>query len=222
MNSSDGRQEGNVGLACPACSPERPQVHEVLATGGDATVRCDNCGHVHKTQFGSESTVSVRTVVSVGEDSERTAVDVPTDEELAVGEEFVAELPDGPVGVRITSLEAQSGGREDSLHATEVATIWTRAVDNVGIPATIHPADGSREGTRSETYYLPGDADLVVGEGVPHLDSTVTIEGLVLEDDAVGYSRRKLDAHGDMAPAKDVARVYARETGGDNWTSAWG
>ncbi|MFB6128411.1 MAG: HVO_0476 family zinc finger protein, partial [Halorhabdus sp.] len=38
-----------VGLPCPACSPDLETVHEVLSTGGQATVRCTECDHVHKT-----------------------------------------------------------------------------------------------------------------------------------------------------------------------------
>lgn len=221
MHSSGDQEGSHVGVACPACSPDREEVHEVLSGGGQATVQCRACGHVHKTRIEDPTTVTVRTVVSLGEESERTSADVPTNEELAVGEEFVAELEDGPVGVRITSLETVDGDRVDRATVDGLATIWARAVDNVGVQATIHPSDGSREGTRSETYYLPGDERLTVGDGIPHLDEDLTIEGLVVRDDAIGYDRRKIDARGESAPAKDVARLYARrET--DEWTSAWG
>ena len=221
MQSSGGHEGSHIGVPCPACSPEHERVHEVLSDGGHVTVRCQDCGHVHKTELAESSTVTIRTVVSLGEESERTSVQVPTDETLAVGEEFVAELDDGPIGARITSLETVDGERIEQADPGEIRTIWSRGVDNVALQATIHPGDGSREGTTSETYYLPGDEELTVGEGIPHLDESVTIEGLVIREDAMEYDRRKLDSRGSSALAKDLSRVYARRDT-DEWTSAWG
>ncbi len=221
MRSSGDQAGTHVGVACPACSPDIEQVHEVLSAGGQATVRCQACGHVHKTRIEEPTSVTIRTVVSLGEESERTSAQVPTGEMLAVGEEFVAELEEGPVGVRITSLETTDGDRVEQLAAEDIRTIWTRGVDNVAVQVTIHPGDGSREGTTSETYYLPGDETLTVGEGIPHLDESVRIEGLVLRNDVIGEDRRKIDMRGDSAPAKDISRVYARRQT-DQWRSAWG
>ena len=221
--TNSGVQAGTqVGLRCPACSPETEQVHEVLSTGGHETVRCRSCGHVHKVQLQGSSTVTVRTVISFEEESERTTVDVPTNEELSIGEEFIADLEDGPVGVRITSLERSDGTRVASSESVDVGTIWARAVDNVAVRATIHPGDGSHDGTVSETYYLPGDDVLTIGESIPHLDDVVTIEGLVIREDAVTYDRAKLQKRGDSASAKDVKRIYAQRKPTDSWTSAWG
>ena len=218
-----GRQDGGqTGVVCPACSPEQVQVHDVLASGGDATVRCRECGHVHKTQLPDPSTISVRTVVSIGEESARTTAEVPQDETLAVGEEFVIDLEDGPAGVRITSLELAEGVRTDRATAPSIRTIWTRAIDNVAVDATIHPADGSREGTVGETYSLPGDTTLRVGGSIPDLDDAVRIVSLHLREDALGYNGRKLTDRNAEAPAKDVDRLYARRTDGDGWRSAWG
>lgn len=222
MTKSGVETGAQVGLQCPACSPHEEQVHEVLSTGGHETVRCRTCDHVHKVQLGDGSTVRVRTVISFGEESERTSVSVPTDEVLAIGEEFVADCDDGPVGVRITSLERPDGTRTSSSKSTDIGTIWARAIDNVAVRATIHPGDGSHDGTVSETYYLPGDETLTVGESIPHLDEAVTIEGLVLREDAVAHDRAKLQAHGDTASAKDVKRLYAQQKQTDDWTSAWG
>ena len=218
---SGGQKGAQVGVSCPACSPETEVVHEVLSPGGQATVRCRECGHVHKTQLPRSTTHEVRAVVSFGDESERTTTNVPVDETLRVGEEFVAKLPEGPTGVRITSLEIADGQRVEHANAESIGTIWTRAVDNVSVPVTIHPATGDREGTKSETYYLPGDERVTVGEGIPHLDESIRIEHIVLRGDAIAYDREKIDTRGDSVPAKDVKRVYARREA-DQWRSAWG
>lgn len=221
--TAEGVERGaQLALTCPACSPESEELHEVIKPDTHATVRCRSCGHVHKTTLDSSPTVSLRGVVSIEEESERIEVEVPSEEVLAVGEEFVAETDDGPMGVRITSLELSGGGRTDEAHATEIGTIWTRGVDNVAVDATIHPPNREHDETRSETYYLPGDEELVVGESIPHLDEDVTIEGIILRDDAITYDRRKLDRPGRSARAKDVRRLYVRATAGDTWRSPWG
>lgn len=219
----EGLERGaQVAVACPACSPEDDVVHELIKPDTHATVRCVTCDHVHKVAIETSPTISIRTVVSHGQESERVTAEVPRDETIAVGEEFVTEVDGAPIGVRITSLELEDGERVESTPAAAVRTIWTRAVDNVTVPATIHPPNGEQAGTESETYELPGDESLTVGENVPFTDETLRITGLVLRDDARGYSARKLDRNGRSANAKDVKRMYARRRGGDTWRSAWG
>ncbi len=220
--TATGLESGDqIRVTCPGCSPEIETTHEVLKPSDDATVRCNECEHVHKVSLDRPGSEDVRVVVSSGGESTRTSAPVPRDETLAVGEEFVAETPDGPTGVRITSLEVGDGERVDRAPATEVRTIWTRSVDNVGVPTTIHPADGRRAGTRSETYYMPGDEDLEVGEPLPHIDEDLNVERLILRDDVIHEGPDVLDRHGDAAAAKDVKRVFVRHASGDDWRSPW-
>lgn len=222
MTASTPAPGEQVGTPCPACSPADEQVHVVLKFDGHATVRCTACDHVHKVTPDRTPTEDLRVVVSLGDESISTTAAVPRDETLAVGEEFVAETDDGPVGVRITSLERRNDERAEAAPAGEVRTIWTRAVDNVGVPTTIHPADGRREGTESHTLYLPGDAELVVGEQLPDPDLDATIERMLLREDAVSHDLDAVDRPGRTVPAKDVKRAYARRRGGDQWRSSWG
>lgn len=212
----------HVGVECPGCSPDTTTVHEVLKPATDATVRCLSCSHVHKTTISDTPQTDIAVVVSVGGDSKQTSMQLPADEQVLVGDELIVELDDVPTGVRVTSIERAQDERVTHAAAADIGTLWTRSIDNVGVSTTIHPADGSREGTRSETYYLPGDTELTVGDDVPHLDDSVTIEGIVIRDDAVDYARKQYDHRGDSAYAKDIARVYCREDAGDTWRSAWG
>ena len=208
-----------VGVPCPACSPERPVGHEVLADGGQATVRCTDCGHVHKRALPDEQTVERRVVVSQDGESFATTAEMPATEQIAVGEEFLVETDEAFVTARITSLEL-ADRRQESATAADVKTIWSRAVGNVAVDVTAHPKDGRREGTRSFELRVPGDYEFVVGEADELGEESFTVEGIYVRDDATGYSFDKLDHDGDTAFAKDIKRLYVRDESTTAW-SAW-
>jgi uncharacterized Zn finger protein len=208
-----------VALACPACSPARETVHEVLKPGGQATVRCTECSHVHKTALPEARTVERSVVVSQDGESLSATADVPETETLAVGEEFLLETDEAIMTVRITSLELDSG-RADEAIAEDVKTLWTRAVGNVSVPVTAHPKSGTGDDTRSFDLQVPGDYEFVVDETDELGSEEFTVEGIYLRDDAHGYEHDKLDYAGDTAVAKDIKRLYVRDESTSAW-SAW-
>lgn len=205
-----------VALPCPACSPDRETVHEVLSEGGRATVRCIDCSHVHKEELPEEQTIERKVVVSQGGDSFSDSVAVPAEETLAVGEEFLLETEEAILTVRITSLEHDEG-RTDEAAAEAVDTIWGRAVGNVSVSVTAHPKSGEHDETRSFDLQVPGDYEFTVGETDELGGEEFTVEGILIRDDATGYDFDKLDHDGDGAVAKDIKRLYVR----DETTSAW-
>ena len=208
-----------VALPCPACSPDLETVHEVLSPGGQATVRCGDCGHVHKSELPDSETVERRVVVSQGDESVPATVDVPADEQLAKGEEFLLETDEAVHTVRITSLELESSRTEEAT-AADVETIWGRAVGNVAVNVTAHPKGGAHDETRGLTLHVPGDYEFVVGETDELSNEEFSVEGIYLRDDATGYDHEKLDFEGDAAQAKDVKRLYVRDESTSAW-SAW-
>ena len=208
-----------VAAACPACSPDAETVHEVLSEGGQATVRCTECSHVHKESLPEERTVNREVVVSQDGESFATAVEVPAAETLATGEEFLVETDEAIVTARITSLELGDGRSEQAV-AEDVETIWSRAVGNVSVNVTAHPKSGEHDETRSVRLQVPGDYEFVVGETDELGDEEFTVEGILIRDDATGYDHGKLDFDGDEAAAKDVKRLYVRDEATTAW-SAW-
>jgi Uncharacterized archaeal Zn-finger protein len=207
-----------VALACPACSPGLETVHEVLSPGGRATVRCGECGHVHKTALPDERTVQREVIVSQDGESFPATADVPADETLAAGEEFLLETDEAVLTVRITSLELDQG-RTEQAPAADVRTIWTRAVGNVTVGVTAHPKGGDDE-TRGFDLQAPGDYEFVVDETDQLGGEEFTVQGIMVRDDARGYDFEKLDHEGDTALAKDVKRLYVRDESTSAW-SAW-
>jgi uncharacterized Zn finger protein len=212
-------QSERVAHPCPACSPAAETVHEVLHEGGQATVRCTACSHVHKTRLPDERSVKRTVVISQDGESETASVDVPADETLATGEEFLVETDEAILTVRITSLELDEG-RSDEATAESVQTIWSRAVGNVSVPVTAHPKSGSHDETKSFDLQVPGDYEFVVDEIDELGGEEFTVEGIYLRDDARGYEHEKLDFDGDSAVAKDIKRLYVRDESSSAW-SAW-
>ena len=208
-----------VAVRCPSCSPGAETAHEVLNRGGQATVRCGDCSHVHKTAIGTESTVERRVIVSQDDESDEAFVEMPPDEELSTGEEFLVETDAAILTARITSIETTDGARVEAATATEVRTLWTRAVGNVAVNLTLHPKDGGHDETRSVKIRVPGDEEFVVGETHEYGDEEFTVERLLVREDAVGYDREGYDFGGDGALAKDLKRVYARDE--DARSRAW-
>ena len=204
-------------VACPSCSPDLETVHEVLTTGGGrATVRCTECGHTHKRQLATPIEHERDVVVSQDGESFTATAEIPEGEQLAVGEEFLLDTEAAIMTVRITSLEV-GDERVDEASAEGVDTIWTRAVGNVTVDATVHPKGGEHDETRSETFQVPGDYEFVVGETDDLAGEEFTVEGIHLRRDARGYDHGKFDHAGDAALAKDVNRLYVR----DETSSAW-
>jgi len=211
-----------VPVPCPACSPALETVHEVLSPGGQATVRCGECGHVHKERLPEAETVERDVVVSQDGDSFTATVEVPPGETLGAGDEFVVESESGIFTVRITSLEVGDQRRRKIAEADDVETIWTRDVGNVAVDVTKHPADGSRDGTESTKIRVPGDHEFTVGELEDFGEAGFEVEGIYVRDDArADYEFEKLDHDGDTVLAKDVKRLYVRDDGPGRAWSAW-
>ena len=209
-----------VAATCPSCSPDAETVHEVLKPGGQATVRCTDCGHVHKTTIEEPETVTRDVIVSQDDESFSATVETEADQPVAVGEEFVLETEEAILVVRITSLELPESRRVEEATASEVETFWTRAVDNVSVNVTLHPKDGRADETRSIKIQLPGDEEFTVGETVEYGNEEFTIEGIHVRADVANYDFSKFDHEGDNVPAKDIKRVYGRDESSTAW-SAW-
>ena len=206
---------------CPACSPELETVHEVLSPGGGAiTVRCGECGYVHKVQPERDREVTLDVIVSQDGESFAANVTTPEAETVAVGEEFLLETEEMLATVRVTSVEVDGHRRVEEAPVTEVETVWSREVDNVSVDVTVHPQDGRREDSRSVTLYVPGDYELEVGAVESAGEESFEIDAVVVRGDAAGYRRDRFDQDGDVVLAKDAKRVYAYDETSTAW-SAW-
>jgi uncharacterized Zn finger protein len=208
-----------VAVRCPSCSPAEETVHEVLNRGGGVTVRCSECGQVHKTALEAEATVDRRVIVSQGDESISARVDIPPAERLVVGDEFLVETDEAILTARITSLEKSDGSRGDGADAADVETIWARAVGNVTVNLTLHPKEGTHDESRSVRIQVPGDEEFVIGRTHEYGGEEFSVERILVREDATEYERTDFDFAGDSVLAKDIKRIYARDE--DARTRAW-
>ncbi|WP_265109684.1 HVO_0476 family zinc finger protein [Halosolutus halophilus] len=212
-----------VPTPCPSCSPDLETVHEVLTAtegGGTVTVRCSECGHVHKIQPEREREVTLDVVVSQEGESFTANVTTPEDETIETGDEFILETEELLSTVRVTSIELDEHRRTETAAAENIETVWTREVDNVAVNVTVHPQDGSRDDSRSITVHVPGDYEFAVGEVEEFGDDEIEIDAVVVRGDASGYDRDRYEMEGDTVLAKDAKRVYAYDQTSSAW-SAW-
>lgn len=181
-------------VTCPACSSGGPVIHEVLSheKGGggeevyiEATVRCGNCGTVHRTDLRIPRPIEVDVVVSRGGESGKEALEMFPDEVVTVGEEIG--------GLEVTSIETE-GGRADEASAGDVETLWTRATDRVEVPVSLH-TDGE---TFSEKVEMDGDEEIEVGQTLRRKGRTFEVASIL-----TGGGKEP------RAKAKNVKRVYA-------------
>lgn len=212
-----------LAVSCPACAPDHETVHEVLsAGGGQVTVRCTDCDHVHKVSPETPATVERDVVISQDGESFTASVEIPDEERLRVGEEFVVDTPEAIMQVRITDLEVGEERRSSAADATEVRTIWTRAVDNVSVNVTLHPRSGDPDDTRSLTVHVPGDVEFTVGETLSLGETSCEVTDVHVRETAIDrYPFEKLGQEGDTVLAKDVKRIYGYEEGSGRAWSAW-
>ncbi len=212
----------HVPFECPSCSPDLETVHEVLTTGGGAaTVKCTDCGHVHKEAIESESSITVDVVVSQDGESFTGTAEFDPEETIYEGDEFVVETDELIAQVRVTSIEAGPEDRTTRAEATEVDTLWTREVGNVSVGITVNPKEGSDEGSRSLEVHVPGDYEFEVGETEEFGEEAFTVTGIHVRENAIdSYKFPKLGDDGDVVFAKDVKRVYGDDESSGAW-SAW-
>ncbi len=199
---------------CSLCSPQVELEHAILHTSKDTlTLQCPSCNHVYKKQISSPKLINCSIIISQHEDSLSTTLPIPQDDLLEIGDEFIVDTEEAIFVVKITSLELHSSSKRVSkTKAKDVKTIWTRAIDNVYVPVTIHSLGSKKHKSKSIKFGVPGDYSFEVGKTTNLDGSSFIIEGIHLRSDIQNTTLTKLKKNGDSALAKDIKRIYARES----------
>lgn len=191
-----------VTTACPDCGEDT--LHTVLrgtlGTRGehktlDATVQCVECGRTHHVVIRQAKDVALPVVISHGQDSRRTSVELPGDEDVSVGEGIIV---DG-LNCKVTGIEAKDMRRVDDASVKEVATLWVKEFEEIAVGFAINL------GHKTITKVLPAppEQEFTVGEEFVFGRLRVTVHAIKTE--------QRLLKRGS-AQAGEIRRIFASPT----------
>lgn len=189
---------------CPACMAEHVEVlhrADPDASTSDATLECQDCGHVFKDVVQDPEDVTVDAVVSEDDTSEATTIEVPKREAIEVGEELHGE------GHRllVTGLERADGDRVETATPDELGTVWCKVFDTVTVPLSINQGHKTWTG---ELTVQPEDT-FYVGDRLTVKDREVEVHAIKTEETI---------RHEGSYDARDVTRLYAKAVDGERIT----
>lgn len=168
------------------------------ASRTDATLECQECGHVFKDQLEELEDVTVRAVISEDEESESTTLEVPPETPIQVGD----ELFDHGHRLLVTGLELREDGRVDEATPDELGTIWCKVFDTVTVPVSVNQGHktwtGELEVSPEEPFY--------VGDRLTLKDREVEVHAMKAGQEIHHEGRRK---------ARDIRRLYAKPLTGE-------
>jgi uncharacterized Zn finger protein len=181
-------------VRCPSCGEE--QLHDVLQAAGaqgDATVRCRECGRVHRALLQAAKPVEVHVIVSHGGASTRIPVSLPGDEEIAAQDELIA----GERQVQVRALDRHDGKRVRKALARDVATIWAVDWEEFTVKFSVNMG---RKTISKKVQVSPQDAFSVGDE--------LDLDRLRIAIHAI--KTREGTLHRGTAEARDIVRIFAR------------
>ena len=160
-------------------------------------VRCRDCGNRSQHVREEVSTSNVPVVVSEGERSHRTSVEMETDDVILVGDEL---LVDG-VPVQVRGIEVGTDRRVDSAPVKDIQTLWTVRYDRVKVKFSINMGHRTKAGNQIASP----DEEFTVGELVQVSGVTAVIHRIKTWDRTLQRG---------SAEARDIRRVYGKAVRG--------
>ncbi len=202
-------------LFCDTCG--RSTAHRVLRidpvaarAGGRVRgiARCRECRWTHPFDAAVPASVEVTQILSVGNQSERSRISLPTGEPVRVG----SRLPGGPEPFEVRRIDGRDGAPRAVARSEEIATVWVTR--DVG--AVVHVSIVEGRTTRTARLVTPADTPVEVGD-------RLSVEGVRIEIVALRARGRTWRRPGDRFAAREVQRLYGRRTesppaGSRDWT----
>ncbi len=181
---------------CPVCNDETE--HEVVSESRDVLIRCTACGNHQRVQKEREpQSLLIKAIVSREGTSQVCGIELSEEDECNVGDHLVAECGDDAFGVEVSSIESGEK-RVQRARATDITTLWTRAIEQVVVKVSIH------DGRKTIPVYMEcdGEQEFVVNEVYTASKKRFKITHLKLRD---GPLMRK---EGWKAVAHRIKRIY--------------
>ena len=125
-------------LDCPSC--EEHSVHEVLKGKMgkkqetlEATVKCQECGHIYTTVVREQELVRVPLIISDQGSSNRTVIELESGEELTVGNELFMDEN----RLLVTAIDC-GDRRVEHCPVEKIGTIWAKKFDKIIVKVSIN------------------------------------------------------------------------------------
>ena len=190
-------------LVCPSCGEECD--HDIVGGSRNPVFRCSLCGHTHRrVPPREEEEIPVRAIVSREWESRVCSVPLGPAEPVAVGDFLAAECGEEVFGVEVTSIEA-GGKRVRRVKAGDAETLWTRAIDQVVVRASVHRG----RVTKPLSVACEGEEEFSVGEEWTFGTIPFRITHMKLRN---GKLLRK---EGQRAAAREIRRIYGYRVEGE-------
>ncbi|UCC93462.1 MAG: hypothetical protein JSW25_02000 [Thermoplasmata archaeon] len=187
---------GALYLECDACGDIT--LHEVVhgkVSGKklQLQVRCRECGTRSEHLREEVATSHVPVVISEGERSHRTKVEIESDDVILLGDEL---LVDG-IPVQVRGIEVGTDQRVDSAPVRDIKTLWTVRFDKVVVKFSINMGHMTKAGSQVASP----DEEFTVGEMVQVKGVTAVIHRIKTWDRTLQRG---------SAEARDIRRIYGK------------
>lgn len=204
-----------VEVTCPSCSPKMSVLHDVLKSGQNMLVQCQECGNVHPSKFEKPKTFNIKVIISKGDRSFIHMTKMTSEEDVSIDDDIIVDdgESDEVFPVLITAIES-GDKRLEKANAAEISTIWGRAIDEVAVKIAIHRG----ESTEALVKRVPGGYEFIIGKEETVDKTKVRIKKIKIRDGSL-ESRT-----GIAVEAKFIKRIFAEEIVRKNWgegKTAW-
>lgn len=186
-------------LECPVCGDETD--FEIVKDPPEAVVKCTVCGHVMRVTLKEPRVLTVKAVVSYGNDSHTGSIDLLEGDIISVGDYLVAEVGEESFSVEITSIE-ENNARRQKLPVEKVEVLWARLVDQVIIAASLN------KGAVTIPLY-----ENVPGNTIYTVDHITTIGGRQFRVTRIKLRKGNVITRKDKtAEAHEIRRIYGERS----------
>ncbi|WMW26276.1 HVO_0476 family zinc finger protein [Methanolobus sediminis] len=197
-----------VEVVCPVCSPKIAVPHDVLKGGQNPVVQCQECENVHPTKIEKVKTFNVKVIINKGEESFTQITLLTSEEDVSVDDEIIVDdgESDEVFPVLITAIESGEK-RLQKANASEITTIWGRAIDEVVVKIAVH------RGRNTEAMHkrVPGGYEFIIGQEETVDKTKIRIKKIKIRDGSLESKT------GTAVAAKFIKRVFAEEVQRKSW-----
>lgn len=196
---NEDTNEDMIILDCPVCGEETD--FEILKEPPKAVVKCSLCGHVMSVTLKEPKVITVKAVLSYGDESRNGTIDLVEGDIVAVGDYLAAEVGDDTFSVEVTSIES-GDARRSKLPAEKIDVLWTRLVDIVILRASVN------KGATTLPLYeqVEGDREFTV-------DHLTTIGGKMFRVTKIKLRKGNVITRKDKsAKAYEIKRIYGERS----------